>query len=161
MLTYNMTLRQMVNFEPKDIDMAMLPLDVTVYLKVSLISLSKEDNYNFLKYLFSDENISQYFKDYLKTVFYDFDGTETSQEKFITVLELYSMMNYASTSEYLKELLQFYTHEADVIIDLYTHDSRSYRLSNLDGVVKLEQMHVTPAEEKQEEEDDGQIHLKF
>ena len=30
--------------------------------------------------------------------------------------------------------------EADVIIDLYTHDDEAYRLSNLEGIVKLEKM---------------------
>ena len=42
-------------------------------------------------------------------------------------------------------MLQVYSHEGDVIIDLYTHDSKSYRLSNLDGVVKLEQMNIKNA----------------
>ena len=64
------------------------------------------------------------------------------QEKFITIFELYSKYNYENTSAYLEELLQSYTHEADVLIDLYTHDSKEYRLSNLDGIVKLEQLNI-------------------
>ena len=138
MLLDNMSLKQMVNYEPNDEEMAMLPLDVVVYLKVSLISLEAKDNYDFIRYLFSDENINSYFKDYNKTLFYDFDGTKTHQERFITIFELYSLYNYDNVSDYLKQLLEFYTHEADVIIDFYTHDSKKYRLSNLDGIVKLE-----------------------
>ena len=130
----------MVEFKPNDVDMAMLPLDVVVYVKVSVVSLEKNDNYDFIRYLFSDESMSNYFKDINDTIFYDFDGRNTNQEKFITIFELYSLYNYENTSSYLNELLQFYTHEADVLIDLYTHDSKEYRLSNLDGIVKLEQM---------------------
>ena len=135
-----MSLRKMVEFKPSDVDMAMLPLDVVVYVKVSVVSLEKNDNYDFIRYLFSDESMSNYFKDINDTIFYDFDGRNTNQEKFITIFELYSLYNYENTSSYLNELLQFYTHEADVLIDLYTHDSKEYRLSNLDGIVKLEQM---------------------
>ena len=140
MLTHNMPLRKMLDFKPTDEDMAMLDLDVVVYIKVSVVSLSKDDNYDFIKYLFSDDEISFYFKDYLKTVFYDFDGTITYQEKFITIFELYSLYKYENVSEYLKDILSLYNHEADVLIDFYTHDSKAYRLSNLDGVVKLEEM---------------------
>lgn len=135
-----MPLRKMLDFKPSDEDMAMLDLDVVVYIKVSVVSLSKDDNYNFVKYLFSDDEISFYFKDYLKTIFYDFDGTVTYQEKFVTIFELYSLYKYENVSEYLKDLLSLYSHEADVLIDFYTHDSKAYRLSNLDGVVKLEEM---------------------
>ena len=135
-----MTLKQMVKFEPSDMDMVTLPLDIVCYVKVSVVSMSKNDNYDFLRFLFTDEDSSFYFKDLKDTVFYDFDGTETTQERFVTILELYSLYNYANTSEYLKELLEFYTHEADVLIDFYTHDSKAYRLSNLDGIVKLEEL---------------------
>ena len=136
-----MPLRKMLDFRPTDEDMAMLDLDIVVYCKVTVVSLTKADNYDFIRFLFSDEDLSCYLKDSGKTVFYDFDGTRIYNEKFITVFELYSLYNYENTSQYLYDLLQFYSHEADVIIDLYTHDSKSYRLSNLDAVVKLEQMY--------------------
>ena len=137
-----MSLRKMIEFKPNDVDMAMLPLDVVVYIKASIVSLDKNDNYDFIRYLFADENMPVYFKDLNDTVFYDFDGRHLGQEKVVTIFELYSMYNYENTSQYLEELLQSYTHEADVLIDLYTHDSKEYRLSNLDGIVKLEQMNV-------------------
>lgn len=140
MLTDNMPLRKMLDSHPTDEEMAMLDLDVTVYLKVTIVSLTKEDNYGFIRFLFSDEDIPYYFKNVNETVFYDFDGTRIYGEKFITVFELYSLYNYENTSQYLYDLLQFYSHEADVLIDLYTHDSKAYRLSNLDGIVKLEEM---------------------
>ena len=132
----------MIEFRPNDVDMAMLPLDVVVYVKASIVSTDKNDNYGFIKFLFSDENMPMYFKDLNDTIFYDFDGREIGAEKVVTIFELYSMYNYENTSQYLEELLQSYTHEADVLIDLYTHDSKEYRLSNLDGIVKLEQMNV-------------------
>lgn len=135
-----MTLKNMINFKPTDEEMAMLDLDVVVYCKVSVVSLNKEDNYDFIRFLFSDEDIIYHFKDVNKTMFYDFDGTNTNQEKFVTIFELYSLFNYDNISEYLKDILVNYNHDADVLIDFYTHDSKSYRLSNLDGIVKLEEM---------------------
>ena len=135
-----MTLKNMINFKPTDEEMAMLDLDVVVYCKVSLVSFKKEDNYNFIRFLFSDEDVAYHFKGVNKTIFYDFDGTNTNQEKFVTIFELYSLFNYDIISEYLNDLLINYNHDADVLIDFYTHDSKSYRLSNLDGIVKLEEM---------------------
>lgn len=137
-----MSLRKMIEFRPDDADMAMLPLDVVVYIKASIVSSDKNTNYDFIRYLFKDENMSYYFKDLNKTIFYDFDGRNSGQEKVVTIFELYSLFNYENTSNYLQELLMYYNHEADVLIDLYTHDSKEYRLSNLDGIVKLEQMNV-------------------
>lgn len=130
----------MLDFAPSDMDMAMLPLDVVVYVKFSIVSQSNEDNYVFIRYLFSAPELSEYFKDLRDTIFYDFDGRSTIQQRFVTIFEMYSLYNYANISEYLKEILEFYSHEADVLIDLYTHDSKAYRLSNLDGIVKLEEM---------------------
>ena len=130
----------MLDFKPNAEDMAVLPLDVVLYLKVSVVSLYKEDNYSFIRFLFSDSDITDYFKDIPKTVIYDFDGSSTKQERFVTIFEAYALRNFAETSDYLKELLDSYSHEADVIIDIYTHDDREYRLSNLDGIVKLEEI---------------------
>ncbi|MBR0418763.1 MAG: hypothetical protein IJI66_06315 [Erysipelotrichaceae bacterium] len=140
MLTDNMPLKKMLDFMPSDLDMAMLDLDIVVYLKVTVVSNSNIDNYNFLRYLFSNEELSTYFKDPKDTIFYDFDGRNTDQGKFVTIFEMYSLYNFDNVSEFMKEVLENYTHEADVIIDFYTHDSKKYRLSNLDGIVKLEQM---------------------
>ena len=145
MLSENMPLRKMLDFSPSDMDMAMLPLDVTVYVKASVVSLSREDNYGFIRYLFTNQEMNDYFKDIRDTVFYDFDGTHTDKERFVTVFELFSLFNYANVSGYLKEVLEFYSHEADVLIDFYTHDSKAYRLSNLDGIVKLEEMNTEKA----------------
>ena len=135
-----MKLRKMIDFKPSEMDMAMLPLDVVVYLKASIVSLSQDDNYDFIRYLFSNDEITFYFKDVKDTIFFDFDGRHTDQEKFVTIFEMYALYNFSNVSEYLKELLMNYTHEADVLFDFYTHDSHSYRLSNLDGIVKLEEM---------------------
>ena len=148
MLTNNMTLTQMVKFMPSDGDMAMLDLDVTLYLRVSLIALDKKDNYDFIRYFFSDEEIKHYFKQSEKTLFYDFDGSTVvinnvdgaRQEKFVTIFELFGLCIAQETSLYIEELLKNYTHEADVIIDIFTHDDHLYRLSNLEGIVKVEEV---------------------
>lgn len=145
MLDKTLTLKQMIDFGPSDNDMLALPLDVIVYCKASIISLSRQDNYDFIRFLFADEDILSSFLDVDKTIFYDFDGTMTNQEKYINIFELYSLYNFNNVSTLLKETLEKYTHEADVIIDLYTHDSKQYRLSNLDGIVKLEEMKKTTA----------------
>ena len=139
MLDSKMSLIEMINFKPSDMDMVTLPLDIVVYIKVSIVSLYKEDNYEFIRYLFNLEDINQYIKDINDISFYDFDGTKTSQERFVTIFEMYSLFNYNIISDYLKEILQEYDHRSDVIIDFYTHDDKEYRLSNLDGIVKLEE----------------------
>ena len=131
MLLDNMNLKQMIGFQPSSEDMAMLDLDIVVYCKATVISLNKEDNYDFIRYLFSDEEIMLFFKNYQKTLFYDFDGRHTDQEKIITIFELFSLFNYHNVSEYLQSILEHYSHEADVIIDFFTHDEKEYRLSNL------------------------------
>ena len=139
MLNKDMSLIEMIKFKPSAMDMASLPLDIVVYIKVSIVSLYKEDNYDFIRYLFSKEDINEYIKDTSDIAFYDFDGTGTNQERFVTIFEMNSLYNYANISDYLKEVLEGYSHVADVIIDLYTHDDKEYRLSNLDGIVKLEE----------------------
>ena len=145
MLLENMSLKNMLDYKPSDLDMAMLPLDVIVYVKVTLVSKSRQENYGFIRYLFSSPELNDYLKDTRDTLFYDFDGFNSGQTRFITIFEMYSLYNYSNVSEYLREVLEFYSHEADVLIDLYTHDNHSYRLSNLDGIVKLEEMNVKSA----------------
>ena len=140
MLEKKMSLMEMIKFEPDDMQMLNLPLEIIVYIKVSIVSLYKEDNYDFIRYLFKKEDIKDYFKDIDDTTFYDFDSAGTNKERFVTIFELYSLYNYSFISDYLKEVLGEYDHVADVIIDFYTHDNKQYRLSNLDAVVKLEQM---------------------
>lgn len=139
MLDKKMSLIEMINYKPSDMDMATLPLDIVVYIRVSIVSLYKEDNYEFIRYLFGKEDLKDYIKDTEDISFYDFDGTNTNQERFVTIFEMHSLYNYQNISDYLKEVLEGYDHVADVIIDLYTHDSKEYRLSNLDGIVKLEE----------------------
>lgn len=140
MLTNKMTLKQMVDFMPRDEDMMNLPLNDVVYIKTTIVSFSKEDNYDFIKFIYSDEEIHDYINNINNALFYDFDGTKTDKEKFITIFEISSNKNYHELSIYLEELLNKYSHTADVIIDMFTHDSKKYRLSNLEGIVKLEEM---------------------
>lgn len=142
MLEAKMSLREMIDYKPSDMEMMAFPLDVIVYIKVSIVSLYKEDNYDFIRYLFEQEDIDEYIKDKDDISFFDFDGTGTNQERFVTIFEMLSRYNFENVSVYLKEILEEYNHVADVIIDLYTHDDKAYRLSNLDGIVKLEEMKV-------------------
>ena len=139
MLNKDMSLIEMINYIPSDMEMVSLPLDIVVYIKVSIVSLYKEDNYEFIRHLFSKDEIKEYIKDSEDIAFYDFDGTNTNQERFVTIFEMNSLYNYQNISEYLKEILEEYDHVADVIIDMFTHDDKQYRLSNLDGIVKLEE----------------------
>ncbi len=132
-----MTLKQMLEFKPSENDMAMLPLDVVLYIKISIVSLFKEDNYEFIRFFFNDPDLKEYLKDIDKTIIYDFN---TKQERIVSIFELYGTKNYGLSSIYIKELLENYNHNADVIIDIYTHDDKEYRLSNLDGIVKLEEL---------------------
>ena len=140
MLNEKMTLMEMINYKPSQIEMASLPLDIVVYVKFSIVSLYKEDNHEFIRYLFEKEDIKEYFKEIDDTAIYDFDSAGTNKERFVTFFELNSLYNYQFISDYLKEVLEGYNHVADVIIDLYTHDDKEYRLSNLDGIVKLEEL---------------------
>lgn len=140
MLSEKMPLMEMVNYKPSEMEMASLPLDIVVYIKVSIVSLYKEDNHEFIRYLFEKEDIKDYFKDLNDTAIYDFNSAGTNKERFVTIFELNSLYNYSFISDYLKEVLEGYDHVADVIIDLYTHDDKEYRLSNLDGIVKLEEL---------------------
>ncbi len=139
MLTNNMSLRQMIDFKPNDEDMALLPLDATVYIKVTAISKDKNTNYDFIRYFFADEETSRLFKDLNKTVFYDFDATEVKNSgKFLTLFELYAYDSASSILIPLKEILDNYNHNADIFLDLYTFDNKIIRLSDVDGIVSAE-----------------------
>lgn len=140
MLNKEMSLREMIDYIPTELEMVSLPLDEVVYIKTSIVSLYKEDNYDFIRFLFSKEDIREYIKNIDEIDFYDFDATGTKQERFVTIFEMSSLYNFTSVSDYLKEALEGYSHIADVIIDFKTHDDKKYRLSNLDGIVKLEEL---------------------
>lgn len=143
MLFKEMSLKQMLDFKPSDEDMAMLDLDVVTYIKVSMVSIMKEINYNFIRYLFNhaqkDELIST-MKNINSTIFYDFVYENNDDKRAITIFELYSTKTYTETEMLINELLAEYTHDAEVIFDFYTHDNHEYRLTNIDGVVKTDQL---------------------
>ena len=137
-----MNLKVMSEFMPNEEDMAMLDLDVVVWVKLSIISNLKEVNYAFIRFFFDQKENNDLFlafKDLLKTTFYDF---EYKGERFITIAELFAKEKVSEIELLLKEIMEKYTHEAEVIFDLYTHDDHAYRLSNLDGVIKYEEMRI-------------------
>ena len=137
MLTNNMTLTQMANFKPNDEDMAMLPLDVILYIKVTVISAYKEDNYEFIRFLFNDPDLKDYLKDINKTIVYDF---KASEDRVVSIYEIFGNKNYMETADYLKDLIQLFQGQAEALFSIYTHDNKEYLLSNLDGIVKLEEV---------------------
>ena len=144
MLVKEMSLKQMLDFKPSDEDMVMLDLDVVTYIKVSMVSIMKEINYNFVRYLFNhdqkDDLIST-MKNINSTIFYDFIYKDSEDDKrAITIFELYSTKPYAETEMLINELLSDYTHDAEVIFDFYTHDNHEYRLTNIDGIIKTDQL---------------------
>ena len=139
MLVNNMTLKQMSEFKPSEEDMAMLPLDVVLYIKVVAVSTTREDNYDIIRYFFNSPDLKNYLKDFNKTAVYDFN---VSEDRFVTIFELYGNKNYMETSEYFKELLETYEGNGEVLFNFFTHDDKEYLLSNLDGIVKLEQLYV-------------------
>ena len=144
MLVKEMSLKQMLDFKPNDEDMVMLDLDVVTYIKVSMVSIMKEINYNFVRYLFNhdqkDDLIST-MKNINSTIFYDFIYKDSEDDKrAITIFELYSTKPYAETEMLINELLSDYTHDAEVIFDFYTHDNHEYRLTNIDGIIKTDQL---------------------
>ena len=137
MLTNNMTLTQMANFKPNDEDMAMLPLDVVLYIKVTVISICKEDNYEFIRFFFNDPDLKDYLKDIDKTIVYDF---KASEDRVVSIYEIYGNKNCMETLDYLKDLLETFTGQGEALFSIYTHDNKEYLLSNLDGIVKLEEV---------------------
>ncbi len=140
MLDKTMTLKTMVDLEPTDEDMAMLDLDVVVYVRATIVSNLKDINHSFIRYMFLRDDVDEIistFKDIAKTVFYDFTYND---ERSITIFELYSKKPYAETESLLNDILVGYGHEAEVLFDIYTHDSHKYRLSDLDGIVKNDKL---------------------
>ena len=138
-----MSLKQMLDFKPSDEDMAMLDLDVVIYIKVSMVSILKEINYNFIRYLFAHEQKDDFIstmKNINSTIFYDFEYQNGDDKRAITIFELYSNKTYTETEMLIKEMLADYTHDAEVIFDFYTHDNHEYRLTNIDGVVSTDQL---------------------
>ncbi len=144
MLVKEMSLKQMLDFKPSDEDMVMLDLDVVTYIKVSMVSIMKEINYNFVRYLFNHDkkdDLINSMKNINSTIFYDFIYKDNEDnERAITIFELYSTKPYAETEMLINELLADYSHDAEVIFDFYTHDNHEYRLTNIDGIVKTDQL---------------------
>lgn len=140
MFIHDMNLNSMINFQPHDEDMAMLPLDVVVWSRMTIISVDAELNYAAIKHFFTNDEFVLLFKDIGKTQFYDFDGTSTKQNCFVTICELYGIQKASYSIDVIKELLEAYDHSCDIIIDIFTHDNAKHRISNLDGIVKAELM---------------------
>ena len=56
------------------------------------------------------------FKAFDKTVFYDFMYAD---ERAITIFELYSKKTYAETESLLSDILESYSHDAEVLFDIF------------------------------------------
>lgn len=137
MLDTSMNLHDMIYFVPQDSDMLSLDLSVQAYIKVFTTSQKEEDNTEFIRFL-HNQNIADELFESEKTTFYTFSSPDKT--RFITMFELFSKVSYFEISDHLYEILKEYNHNSDVIIDFFTHDSHSYRLSDLGGEIKLNQL---------------------
>lgn len=140
MLEKNMTLAQMLEWNPGDLDMLSLPLEAIVYLKITILSNNQETNMDLITHLFTNEESKDYFYDLTNSNIYDF--IVPNDGGFINIVEAYGTCRYGEMSIFVKELLESYDGDAECIIDLYTHDNNHYRYSLLDhsiGVEKIEQ----------------------
>lgn len=137
MLNKKMSLHEMMYFKPEDSDMLSLPLYVLVYAKVFVTSSNEEDNINFIKYLQANDIKSSLY-DYEKTTFYTFFAPDNS--RYVTIFEIYSLKTYFEISDILFEQLKEYSHDCDIVIDFFTHDNHLYRLSDIAGEVKNDQL---------------------
>lgn len=136
MLTNDMTLKEMMEFNPNDEDMLSLPLDSIVYIKMFIISATKEDNYDFLRNHFYNDEINECINEPENINIHDFDSTKDGGDKFVSICEMTSKVIYEEVEEFFKKMLLNYNHEAFILIYLYTHDNKKYLISDEDGVIK-------------------------
>lgn len=137
MLNDKMSLHEMMYFKPEDSDMLSMPLEALVYVKVFATSNKDMDNVDFVSYL-HDTDLKEDLYEYESTNFYQFSSP--NKDRFITIFELYGNKPYQELSEHFLEVMSNYSHNSDVVIDMFTHDSHLYRLSDLAGEIKLDQL---------------------
>lgn len=149
MLNEKMTLKQMLDFLPSKINLSNLKKDISIYLKLTIISLNKDDNYTFLKFFFQQELAQQTFYNFQKMPFFDFDARQIKKShKFITICELFSIKNAEETARNIFTLLKNYHNKCDLVFDLYSLDNKHFRLSLMEGRKKLEE--IRDCNEKEE-----------
>ncbi|MDO4940919.1 MAG: hypothetical protein Q4E33_04425 [Erysipelotrichaceae bacterium] len=137
MLDKSMSLHEMMYFKPEDSDMLSLPLDVLVYTKIFVTSGNEDDNIEFIKYLQAND-IQNNLYEYEKTNFYTFTAPDKS--RFVTIFEVYSVKTYYEISDFFFEILKEYNHDCDIVIDMFTHDNHLYRISDIAGEIKKDQL---------------------
>lgn len=138
MLEKNMTLAQMLEFNPSDIDMLSLPLEAIVYLKITILSNGPDTNMDLIKHLFTNEESNTYFYDLTNSNIFDF--VVPNNGGFINIVEASGTAVYGEMSIFIKELLESYNGEAECVVDIYTHDNNHYRYSLLDHAVGVEKV---------------------
>ncbi|MDY6062900.1 MAG: hypothetical protein SPI53_03835 [Erysipelotrichaceae bacterium] len=134
MLRNDMNLKTMLEFEPDDELMAILPLNVIVYIKIILINEDKTKTYNDLRLLFNPSvarELNEYIIDLNKIKFYDFDAPD----KFITIMELNAKVNYQLIHDCFEEILNKYQFTGDIVINFYTHNNNNQCLSLYNGLL--------------------------
>jgi len=141
MLDKTMTLNQVINCTPTLDELSVLPLDVNALVKIMIVANSKEDAYNFIRYMFNDENkvILEFFKDLNKTIFFDFDHTNYEESKYIMAGELYSLESNETTIRFLEELLDDNPiATVDAIFDLFDTEENHYRIAIYENKAKTD-----------------------
>jgi len=132
MLNNKMSLKEMMDFKPNDTDMVSLPLNIVTYIKSFVVSYNRDDNINFIRYLFTQSDVNAYFNNIDATTFYDFDGSETKEGRFVTCFEVYGLVNAENEQFFLNEVLKEYENNDMVacIFEIYTHDNKKIVVSN-------------------------------
>ena len=138
MLEKNMTLSQMLEFIPKDIDKLSLPLQAIVYLKITVMSSDEATNLDLIKHLFTNEESESYFYDLTNSNIYDF--VVPNNGGFVNIVEAYGTTPYGEMSMYIKELLDNYDGDGECVIDIFTHDSNHYRYTLIDKMVGVQKI---------------------
>jgi len=136
MLVENMTLKQMLEYQPNKEDLAIMPLQARLLIKLTIIGEDKEKNYGFLRSFFQQDMKNSIFYASAKTIFYDFDATEISNShKFITIAELYSELEDKDFIASLAKLLEGSEKESDVYFEIYSLQDSHYQVSIINGEV--------------------------
>jgi len=139
MLDKSMTLNQVINCTPTLEELSVLPLEVNSLIKVVIVAQSQKAAYDFIRYMFSDDNqvVLELFKDLSKTVFYDFDHTNYEVSKYIMAGELYATEEQETVTRFLEELLEDSPiKDIEVVFDLFDTEEKHYRIALYDDKAK-------------------------
>lgn len=129
MLKRTMNLRQMLEFNPSDNEMASLDLEIIIYIKALFMSMDFNNNTDTIRRLINNKDSFFYFKDIDKTFFYNF---KSKDNKCLTITEFYSKAKYEEIVDYIKDILNE-SKDTKYTLYFYTHDNHQYIMQNIEG----------------------------